>query len=191
MRRVVLALLCAGLLSQAACYGPFRLTTAVYKFNGSLGNDIVEEIVFLAMIIVPVYALAGVGDALIFNTIEYWTGKALLSGGGVGHAERTVPLPDGSELKLAEEGEGRVKFTHGGVTRTLVRTDRGMALLDEHGVLVAQARRTAEGDVELLAGSGQRLALGDADEVEQAKQAGAAAIVGWAAARHATAVPAP
>lgn len=73
LKSIVCALLLAGLL--AGCYGSFNLTRKVWKFNGEVGGKWVNEVVFLAMNIVPVYSLAGFVDAVILNTIEFWTGS--------------------------------------------------------------------------------------------------------------------
>lgn len=73
------ALLCSvaivGLLAGPSCYGPFRLTKQVHKFNGNFEEKWVSEVVFLGCIILPVYGLAMLGDGLIFNSIEFWGGK--------------------------------------------------------------------------------------------------------------------
>lgn len=59
-----------------ACFGSFGLTRKVWGFNKDVStNKFVQELVYLALVILPVYQLASIGDALIFNTIEFWGGK--------------------------------------------------------------------------------------------------------------------
>jgi len=75
--RKSLRLLTAALgltLLTVSCYGPFNATRRVHEWNGQVGNTWVNEGVFLAFVILPVYSLASMGDALIFNTIEFWGG---------------------------------------------------------------------------------------------------------------------
>lgn len=61
------------------CFGSFGLTKAVYNFNKGLGDKLVQEAVFIGMLIIPVYAAAGFVDIWILNTVEFWTGSNPLS----------------------------------------------------------------------------------------------------------------
>jgi len=57
------------------CYGSFALTKKVYKWNGTVGDKFVNEVVFLAFNIVPVYGATVFIDGILLNSIEFWTGK--------------------------------------------------------------------------------------------------------------------
>lgn len=70
--KVVVILL---LISVTSCYGPFNLTKKLHKWNGSLGDKIVNELVFFGMLVVPVYEATLFLDGVIFNSIEFWTGN--------------------------------------------------------------------------------------------------------------------
>jgi len=63
------------LILLTSCYGNFSLTRKVYQFNGSVGDDIAQTAVFWAFCIIPVYSVSAFLDAVVFNTIEYWTGS--------------------------------------------------------------------------------------------------------------------
>ncbi len=80
MRKSVLfmAFLSLGLSTAlTGCYGTFPLIRKAYAFNKSVSpNKFVQEAVFLVMTVIPVYGVAGAADALILNSIEFWTGKA-------------------------------------------------------------------------------------------------------------------
>ena len=136
------------------------------------------------MIIVPVYELAAIGDALIFNTLEYWTGKNLFGGGGTRRADATVPLDDGTELVLSDDGQGGVRLSHHGAVHRLVRTADGLALLDEQGVPLATARRTEDGGLEVTSRDRGTLRRGP-EALAALEGMSAPAAVGWAAAQHA------
>jgi len=73
MKRL-LAALTLGAFLLTACTGTFTLTKKVHKFNRDFKDKWVEEVVFLAFVILPVYGVATLGDALIFNSLEFWTG---------------------------------------------------------------------------------------------------------------------
>lgn len=60
---------------MGGCYGPFNLTRQLHTWNGQLGDKYVNELVFLGLAILPVYAGAVIGDAVLFNSIEFWTGR--------------------------------------------------------------------------------------------------------------------
>ena len=70
------ALLLAATIMFSSCIGSFRLTNKVKDWNEGIGNKWVNELLFLAMHIVPVYQLSIFVDAVVLNSIEFWTGKA-------------------------------------------------------------------------------------------------------------------
>lgn len=75
-RSAVLALAGIGLLGSSACFGSFNLTRKVWTFNKNVSQDKwVQELVFLAFAAIPVYSIAAGLDALIINSIEFWTGE--------------------------------------------------------------------------------------------------------------------
>lgn len=78
--------LTAGALLSAVvfsgCYGKFALTRKVYEINGQItDNKFVHSLVTWVFIWLPVYGLAGFGDFVVLNVIEFWTGNNPMSGG--------------------------------------------------------------------------------------------------------------
>jgi hypothetical protein len=79
MRKSIKAAALAGLLVfgslTSACYGPFNATRSLHHWNGTVtGNKWAQEGLFLVLNIIPVYGLWMLGDAIIFNSIEFWGG---------------------------------------------------------------------------------------------------------------------
>ena len=85
-RRLVKVMTLVTLLSFAVgatgCYGSFNLLRTVYKFNGDIKasddkkvNGVIQSLVMVVLWIVPVYGIATLADALVVNTVEFWTGK--------------------------------------------------------------------------------------------------------------------
>jgi hypothetical protein len=72
---VAVAMVAAMGIALTGCYGSFNMTKKVHAWNGSLGNKFVQEAVFLGLIIIPVYEVAALLDAVILNTVEFWTGS--------------------------------------------------------------------------------------------------------------------
>ena len=70
------ALLLAATIMFSSCIGSFRLTNKVKDWNDTVSNKWVNEIIFLAFHIVPVYEITMFIDAIVLNSIEFWTGKS-------------------------------------------------------------------------------------------------------------------
>lgn len=68
------ALLLSATILLSSCIGSFGLTNKVKDWNDSLGNKWVNELVFICMHIVPVYEVSIFVDAVVLNSIEFWTG---------------------------------------------------------------------------------------------------------------------
>lgn len=76
MKKIVIyaaaaALMCTGMTS---CMGSFALSSEVYKWNQQVGNKFVNELVFVAFFVLPVYEVCGLADILVLNSIEFWSG---------------------------------------------------------------------------------------------------------------------
>ena len=67
------AVLLVGSLTQG-CYGPFNATRNLWHWNGQVEGKWGQEFVFLLLNIIPAYGLFMLGDALIFNSIQFWGG---------------------------------------------------------------------------------------------------------------------
>ena len=65
--------LSASMMMQS-CIGSFALFNKVKSWNDQVGDKFVNEIVFVAMWILPVYELSFVADLFILNSIEFWSG---------------------------------------------------------------------------------------------------------------------
>ena len=65
--------LSASMMMQS-CIGSFALYNKVKDWNEQVGNKFVNEIVFVAMWILPVYELSFAADLFVLNSIEFWSG---------------------------------------------------------------------------------------------------------------------
>ena len=62
--------------AMSSCVGSFRLTSKLNTWNNQVSQKkFVNELVFLAMCILPAYEICVLGDALIFNSVEFWGGN--------------------------------------------------------------------------------------------------------------------
>ena len=65
--------LSASMMMQS-CIGSFALYNKVKAWNDQVGDKFVNELVFVAMWILPVYELSFAADIFILNSIEFWSG---------------------------------------------------------------------------------------------------------------------
>lgn len=138
MHRVV-ALVAALCLTQTACIGSFAASRALYSFNkGVSGDKWVQEILFVALLIVPAYEIFFIGDILLFNSIEFWGGSNPIRADGEDwEKEREVMLADGSTARLLRENENVMRIeTEKGVFH-VERTPEGLRLL-QGGEIVSE-----------------------------------------------------
>ncbi len=162
MNRIVAAIVVGTLLTvTTACFGPFNLTRSVYHWNsnikgsGEVNEKWMKEFVFLGMIIIPVYMFSALLDAFIFNSIQFWTGGNPIKANDAGDngATRVVRL-GGLTMTMAETDRGTtVTYERNGIVerRGIIETSAtGYRLINETGVLLAEAEMGRDGGVTLL-----------------------------------------
>ena len=76
MKKIILTAAVASLLcaSMTSCMGRFALMRNLYTWNEQVSNKFVNEIIFIAFWILPVYEVCGLADLLVLNSIEFWSG---------------------------------------------------------------------------------------------------------------------
>jgi hypothetical protein len=161
-KRIVAAIVVGSFLTvTTACYGPFNLTKNVYQWNSNIkGSSEVnekwmKEFVFFGMIIIPVYMFSTLLDAFIFNSIQFWSGSNPVKANDAGGdgATRVVQLGEVT-VTMAESDRGAtVTYERNGLIerRAIIETSAtGYRLIDETGVLLAEAEKRQDGSVTLL-----------------------------------------
>jgi len=74
MKKLALAGILSLTLLSAGCLGPNNLHDSIRNWNAEASEeDWVKEAIFL--VLTPVYGVAYLSDLLIFNTVNYWSGK--------------------------------------------------------------------------------------------------------------------
>ncbi len=73
---MAMAITLAATLCFSSCIGSFSLTNKVLSWNGGVGNKFVNELVFIAFHIIPVYEATVFVDLIVLNSIEFWTGSS-------------------------------------------------------------------------------------------------------------------
>ncbi|MEG1562468.1 MAG: DUF3332 domain-containing protein [Bacteroides sp.] len=72
---LVAACVLSGTMLCSSCVGSFGLFNRLASWNQTIGHKFVNELVFVALNIVPVYPIAYLADALVINSIEFWSGS--------------------------------------------------------------------------------------------------------------------
>ncbi len=110
------ALLLAATIMFSSCIGSFQLTNKVFKLNNSIGSKWVNELVFAACCILPVYEITLFVDALVFNSIEFWSGKKVLANKG---DKKIVKNTKGENIEITAMENG-YNLTNGAESMNLV-----------------------------------------------------------------------
>ena len=163
------AIALAGLLFVNGCYGPFLLTKKVHAWNGQVSdNKWIVEVVFLVCAWLPVYGIATLADAVIFNSVEFWTGNNPMTSADAG--TRRIVRGD-KEIVLSRSGDEMVvqQFQAGtaGPTLRLHRTADGTIAMNQDGAVLFSAQTMADGSVIVQDGAGQRIAKYSGDEAKK------------------------
>lgn len=93
---VSLILALASSMMFTSCIGNFALTNKVLSWNKQVGNKFVNTLIFAAFWPIPVYPLTIIADALVINSIEFWSGSNPI-------AENKTLLIDGKDAKYQIE----------------------------------------------------------------------------------------
>ena len=72
---LAIAITLACSMTFSSCIGSFALTNKVLSWNKQIGSKFVNELVFVAFWILPVYEISAIADVLVINTIEFWLGS--------------------------------------------------------------------------------------------------------------------
>ncbi|MBX3723839.1 MAG: DUF3332 family protein [Turneriella sp.] len=101
MKRTIISLISlVSILGTMNCNGGFVATRKIYNWNQGLGNKWVQSIVMWVMIVIPVYPIVlVVGDFLILNTLEFWTGSNPMAM-KPGESETQLVHKDGKEYEI-------------------------------------------------------------------------------------------
>ncbi len=80
---VIMATVILGSVLFTSCIGSFGLTNKLYGWNKSVGSKFVNELVFFAMVVIPVYEVTMFVDGIVLNSIEFWSGNNPVAAGEI------------------------------------------------------------------------------------------------------------
>lgn len=102
IRTVAAILACIFMLGSTSCIGSFSLTNRLLGWNKTVGNKFLNELVFFAFWVLPVYEVTGFIDVVVLNSIEFWSGSNPMDVA----ADRTVTNSNGDEILIHTNADG-------------------------------------------------------------------------------------
>lgn len=154
----------------SSCVGSFGLHSRLSTWNQSIGSKFVNELVYLACNIIPVYPVCYLADALVINSIEFWSGSN--------------PMASVGEVKKVkgENGNYLVETLENGYSITKEGENNSMALtydsemntwnVTADGVSMELLQLNGDGTAQMTLPNGEGLTVTlDAQGVAAARQA--------------------
>lgn len=129
--------------ASAACFGSFQTTRSLHEWNGEVSdNKFVNWLVFVGLVVVPVYEISVLADGVIFNSVEFWTGSNPM------RSERVVLSRDADGTLRARRGDRELEIRPG---------PGGSVELYEGGELRGRAVMHEDGSLSVYGPEGERL----------------------------------
>lgn len=175
MKKHLAGVLIAALL-VSGCTGSFNLTRKVYNFHRSQSDKWADELCFLLVSLTPIYGLATFADAIIFNSIEFWSG------------ENPVQANNGqtAQEKLVRQGKDEVLVSYDAksdelaVTPTIADQKQSPIVLerradmvlakDDQGQVLYSSMTQKNGDIVVYDAKGNRIKNFSASEIKTLKE---------------------
>lgn len=112
---VALVLTLTGSFLTTSCIGSFALTNKLLAWNQQVGSKFVNELVFFAFWILPVYEVSSLADVLVLNSIEFWSGNNPVA--------RGTKVIDGQDGRYLVECDGKGYTITSENDKSVVRLD--------------------------------------------------------------------
>lgn len=94
-------------VALSGCFGRFELVRKVYSFNKEVSSDKwIQWLAFLGMVIIPIYGIASLVDAIVANSLEFRTGDNPI----VGEIERTFQGENGDVAAVTYRMDGSMEL---------------------------------------------------------------------------------
>ena len=141
-----IALLLILCVATTGCTGSFNLTKKVYNFHRSQGDKWKDEIFFLVCALLPIYGFSTFADAIVFNSIEFWTGENPVV---LNSTNEKVVKDKSSEATLSFNSDSKAITIASNQKPTVIleRKDGMVLAKDEKGKILYTTLANDKGDV--------------------------------------------
>ncbi|WP_036380368.1 DUF3332 domain-containing protein [Muricauda sp. MAR_2010_75] len=110
MKKFTTCLLLSSAILFSSCLGSFKAFNNLKDWNqGATDSKFLDNLIFWGLNIVPVYGLFFLGDVLIFNVIEFWSGSNPIAM-KPGESETQMVEHDGNTFKMVAT-QNRIQVT--------------------------------------------------------------------------------
>ena len=110
MKKFSICLLLSSAILFSSCLGSFKAFNNLKDWNqGATDSKFLDNLIFWGLNIVPVYGLFFIGDVLIFNVIEFWSGSNPIAM-KPGESETQMVEHDGNTFKMVAT-KNRIQVT--------------------------------------------------------------------------------
>lgn len=173
-------LIAASAFFLSGCFGPFYMTRRLYDWNKGVGDKWENEIVFLVLALTPVYSIATLADAIVFNSMEFWTGDNPVAPGTALPRIKEQRLVRGEDEVLLSQSNGAGSsamtmkfFREGELTQVLHMADapgQPAVAKDASGNVLMVAQSMPDGGVVVRDAKGQTVATYTAKEAKRVRR---------------------
>jgi len=169
----VMLVLCLGV---TGCTGTFALTRKVYNFHTTQGDKWANEFAFLVVWILPIYGISTLADAIVFNSIEFWTGDNPVNASADGTSNvRHVKAGDDQATITYDKATDQLVLrsqTSSGENPQLVFERSGSAVFakDAEGRVLYASMQEADGGIAIYDKDMQLVKRLSSDEVSRIKE---------------------
>lgn len=100
MKKTIVCIALSSSLLFSSCLGSFSAFNNLKEWNQNVSNSrFVNNLIFWGLNIIPVYGLFFIGDTIIFNVIEFWSGSNPIAM-KEGQKEEQLVEKDGNTFKM-------------------------------------------------------------------------------------------
>lgn len=120
MKRILVVSMIFVSVLMSGCLGRNALFNKVQDWNATATNQkFVNQAISFAFWFLPVYGLTLLGDIVILNSVEFWTGSNPLSG-------ESARVTEAGTTRTYEDGFGNIaEVTYGEDNKVFVKEHRG------------------------------------------------------------------
>lgn len=162
-RNLIIASALSLSLLSSSCLGSFNAFNNLKDWNMQVSNSkFVNNAIFWGLNIVPVYGLFLLGDAIIFNVLEFWTGSNPIAM-AEGETETQIANLDGQKVKMtAQKNQFKIEVIEGedlGKTVEMVYTPENKTWNAKDGDKLIKLVSFKEGFYMVYTPSGEQIKL--------------------------------
>ena len=152
MKKLICLFLGVTLL-LTGCTGSFHLTRNVWQFHRGMEGEWTDELVFLGCVILPVYGLASLGDAIIFNSIEFWTGENPIT--VKADTEKRIVKSSDKTATITHQEDGTIRVQSEDKEFVFERASEGVIAKDVNGEILYTSSKNENDEISIFDSNGK------------------------------------